>query len=280
MTDNKLKNIYLNGVSQGFEYDGAGWSPDFVLDRGFNSGRNKLVFEWENIPAEQPNPSGLRTRIGGTAVPLYGASAGSSIHMVTSAAKVMVPEGLDVVWYSITAPSSSSLQVDTLASPSDLDTEIGVYREDGTLIVTNDDTNGGGYLSSLVIPGLIGGRTYFIAVGLYNTNFGLTNFDVTVDADNDAQTGRMLLSVLLLPSSSTILAPICSDAWTQIAQEGETYTFLDGDRVDLAFGTVDQITLNYIYYVVGTFTFDVATFGDPAPGIDKVGFFRCPPPAG
>jgi len=74
------------------------------------------------------------------------------------------------------------------------------------------------------------------------------------------------------------IAPACVSSWTQIATENQTYQF--NDQVDLAYGTAPFDPINghykYIRNTTGDFTFTNSTFGgDPAPNVDKVGYYRC-----
>jgi hypothetical protein len=87
-----------------------------------------------------------------------------------------VPISKEVVWYSVFLETDGFLRVNPFASPSTLDTEIGLYRSDGTLLNSNDDA-GGSFLSNVSMG--VGAGLYFIAVGFYDTVFGLEDFEVT-----------------------------------------------------------------------------------------------------
>ena len=70
--DNTLNDIRINGISTGIATSGfAGWNGPFAINSGFVAGLNTLDFVWTN---EGPgdNPSALRVKIGGTAVPTPG----------------------------------------------------------------------------------------------------------------------------------------------------------------------------------------------------------------
>lgn len=65
--DNRLRNIFLNGVATGLSFVGfSGFSPDFQLTQGFLPGTNTLDFLWAN-DSTSPNPAGFRAKVRGTA---------------------------------------------------------------------------------------------------------------------------------------------------------------------------------------------------------------------
>lgn len=71
--------------------------------------------------------------------------------------------------------------------------------------------------------------------------------------------------------------PASPNNWLWCAREGEICA-LAGNH-DLAFG--NNGTYNYKSNLVGPVTYNNATFGDPLPGVQKVGYYRMPvPPAG
>ena len=77
----------------------------------------------------------------------------------------------------------------TIETGGSLDTELGIYDDAGNLLSNNDD-GGTGSLSLLSLTGQPAG-TYYIAVGVFNTAFGV-NFDVTSSSGN---TGDITVSV-------------------------------------------------------------------------------------
>jgi hypothetical protein len=108
-------------------------------------------------------------------------------------------------WYKFTLPgtisaaSSKFLDIDTLGTtltPWDLDglfiddTELGLYGADGLLLSTNDD-GGDGFTSYISFGTGAGGNgigqdgsainagTYYLAIGGFNTTYGLSRFNVT-----------------------------------------------------------------------------------------------------
>jgi hypothetical protein len=94
------------------------------------------------------------------------------------------------VWWSWTAPSSGSVQIDTMGS--NFDTTLGIYRGSAvsalTTIASNDD--GGGNRTSKVAFNAVGGTVYQIAVDGYNGASGNISLHVnltSVVADTDDQ---------------------------------------------------------------------------------------------
>ena len=104
----------------------------------------------------------------------------------------------EIQWYSFTIGASSYLDITTNGSQPlfGSDTELGLYDGAGNFLATNDDD--GGFLDSLLSFGTGSGNdygsgdfglgqdgaallagTYFIAVGMYDSEFGLTYLDVT-----------------------------------------------------------------------------------------------------
>ncbi|MCL4222743.1 MAG: PEP-CTERM sorting domain-containing protein [Phycisphaerales bacterium] len=106
-----------------------------------------------------------------------------------------------VIWFSLVL-SSGATYLDITSNGSAFDTEIGLYRADGTLVVSDDD-NGIGLQSTLTFgtgTGLLlgdtfnlggnglaegengpmpGAGTYYLALSRYNTTFNPTGFSVT-----------------------------------------------------------------------------------------------------
>ncbi len=58
--------------------------------------------------------------------------------------------------------------------------------------------------------------------------------------------------------------------YTYCAEETQSYTFTG--TCDVAFGA--NGTFNYLYGKTGSITFNVATFGDPIPGVAKKGYYK------
>lgn len=68
--DNRLDDILLNGVSQGFSFVGfSSWSGDFYITNGFVAGVNTLDFITYN-EGDGDNPAGFRALVSGAASPL------------------------------------------------------------------------------------------------------------------------------------------------------------------------------------------------------------------
>jgi len=51
-----------------------------------------------------------------------------------------------------------------------------------------------------------------------------------------------------------------------------TMTFTTNDLVDVAYGAEGKF--KYKTHVSGSIKFDAKTFGDPAPGVEKVGYYK------
>lgn len=140
-----------------------------------------------------------------------------------------------VRWYKITVPqgitnaSGFFLDLDTEGTTGVTDTEIGVYRPDGTLLISDDD-DGTGNLSQLsfgltsptrTIGSSTGGNgrdgaliagDYYVAVGGFNMAFGASNFAVTTTSTNT--TGNVVLNIrtnvvpIPEPTALAALAPV------------------------------------------------------------------------
>ena len=81
----------------------------------------------------------------------------------------------------------------------DNDTELGLYDESGTLVLTNDDS--GTFLSALVVNGGdIDAGTYYLAVGGFNTTFG-PEFGAVSSSTN---TGPITITGLSVPEPTSL----------------------------------------------------------------------------
>jgi hypothetical protein len=128
----------------------------------------------------------------------------------------------------INAPSGRFLDIDTEGS-ANLDTEIGLYRPDGTRIADDDD-DGAGLHSQLTFgfgprpavgtglpydgrDGTLSPGTYYLALGLFNTTFGNTAFAVssasglTGTAQLNLRAGFGPCGIVATPASLTAGAP-------------------------------------------------------------------------
>lgn len=140
---------------------------------------------------------------------------------------VTITDAGHVAWYKFTLADDADVSTGRFfdiatmptGSPTTFpgnDTEIGLYREDGTLVATDDDDSVDSYsqlsfsqLSPMLLargplasPGYVGGSpangahgplsagTYYMAVAGFNTTFGSTHFAVTT---NSAATGTLRL---------------------------------------------------------------------------------------
>ena len=122
-----------------------------------------------------------------------------------------------IVWYTITVPNvgaSTYLDIDTEGSllATSNDTEIGLYRADGTLVVSDDD-DGSGLLSQLSFgasfptrpavgtglaydgrDGTLTAGQYYLAIAGFNSTFNATSWNVTSTSTN---TGTGVLNLRL-----------------------------------------------------------------------------------
>ncbi|MEM6398530.1 MAG: DVUA0089 family protein, partial [Bacteroidota bacterium] len=109
----------------------------------------------------------------------------------------------EVVWYELNYDGvASSLSIDT--DGSDIDTEIGLYSADGSLIDNNDDNGSGGTWSLIDLENFPPG-TYYIAIGEFNVNFGNISFDVESTGTDTG--GDIDITVSLTCSDQTNVAP-------------------------------------------------------------------------
>ncbi|MCB1280765.1 MAG: hypothetical protein KDB18_04515, partial [Salinibacterium sp.] len=78
---------------------------------------------------------------------------------------IMPPAATDL---GVIASSEDVFSIDTFGS--DIDTELGLWDSDGTLLANNDDA--GGVLQSELVPLQLADGTYYFTVSGYNTTFG------------------------------------------------------------------------------------------------------------
>jgi hypothetical protein len=83
------------------------------------------------------------------------------------------PHSTGLCWFELYLNESKHVDINTFSTRSGADTELGIYNQDGTLLYTNDDTQG---LRSQIFMQLLPG-IYYIVVGLYDTTF-YDNFNV------------------------------------------------------------------------------------------------------
>ncbi|MFN8817863.1 MAG: GC-type dockerin domain-anchored protein [bacterium] len=144
----------------------------------------------------------------------------AAVSPVVNSSGVLVPG--KVLWYSATLPGAGEtalVDLHTLGSaftgagPLGSDTELGLYLHNGVRVAQNDDF--GGRVESLLLfgradavrvyepfvpppgvtvtsPGLSGGR-YYIAVGGFDSVFGLTEFGVT---SGSSRSGPVTLNII------------------------------------------------------------------------------------
>jgi hypothetical protein len=106
------------------------------------------------------------------------------------------------------AQALEAFEVNTFASPANLDTEMALYDSAGTLIATNDDApsaarpeGAGDLLSQLNFPDGLAGGVYYLAVGTYSSIF---NSDFAVSSNG--QGGEYTLTLPSGPFSGALEA--------------------------------------------------------------------------
>ena len=142
---------------------------------------------------------------------------GSLGNGITSVSSSLNAATTNLKWYSFTLDAGNpNTFMDAWINPGSFDTEIGIYRADGTLVGSDDD-GGLGLLSALsygtgsglaqdeIVDGssgaALGAGTYFIAVGGFNTVFGTTGFGVTAGTAS----GSFTLNMIPTPGALALL---------------------------------------------------------------------------
>ena len=78
------------------------------------------------------------------------------------------------VWYNVVLQQAGQLSINTNGTIGDLDTMLGLYAANGTLIATNDD---GGDEALSMITSILPAGTYYFVVTQYQTTFFDSRFD-------------------------------------------------------------------------------------------------------
>jgi hypothetical protein len=150
-----------------------------------------LVLTLDDTPVVPPTASSLGTLVDGTP---------TTADVTLAAAEVQ--------WFTVTvaaANANRSLDINTIGSTGDGDSEIGVYGSTGTLYGFNDDEPSGDTLFSQLTfgnggnDGNLPAGTYFIALGTYNTDF-LPNFSAVSDGDGGDFHLSILQTVVTVPA--------------------------------------------------------------------------------
>ncbi len=140
--------------------------------------------DWSNIQIELT-----------TTVPA--APAATGVGVPSDTAGTMGDGAID--WYSFTLTGNTAIDINTLASTDLDDTELGLYDSIGQLLASNDDEDGGSYLSQILAN--LSAGTYYVAVGGYNSTFG-----GAFDAIGGSATGDYTLTITPEPASLVLLA--------------------------------------------------------------------------
>ena len=119
-----------------------------------------------------------RTPISGTSATVTGSNVGATKE--SGEPNPVGNSGGKSVWWTWTAPSSGTVQIDTIGSS--FDTIMGVYTGNGvsslTLVACDDDS--GGNLTSKVTFNALGGTAYQIVVDGYNYGSGAVSGNITL----------------------------------------------------------------------------------------------------
>ncbi len=175
-------------------YDDSIGVPDSIV--------SDLVVTLDDTAAEPPANTNLGTLVDGVPV----------------SQEVVLGAG-EVKWFKITTAEASEaahrkLDINTLASTSLDDSEIGIYTSTGTGLFANDDA-GGGLFSQLTFgeegaQGPLNAGTYFVAVSSYNATFLVADWTVTSNGPG----GVFQLTV----SQTTFTPPV--GIWDETADGG------------------------------------------------------------
>lgn len=135
--------------------------------------------------------------------------------------------GTQILWFALDL-SAGATYLDITSNGSAFDTELGLYRADGTL-VNSDDDDGIGLTSVLTFgtgtglllgdPSNLGGNglaegedgampgmgTYYLALGRFNVTFGTTDFNVTSTGTSGGAYTITVYSNVPAPASLALL---------------------------------------------------------------------------
>lgn len=106
----------------------------------------------------------------------------STAFKVTAPSSVQVPSSPGILWYEYVHIHRHFLTVTTWGPSKTHDTEVALYKPDGTLLFQNDEMSFGESRSR--IEKLLPAGTYYIAVGYSDSTFG-PNFGASSPARND-----------------------------------------------------------------------------------------------
>jgi hypothetical protein len=191
------------------------FSLSYAVPGAVTAGVKSLTYTVADAEARSTGGSGSVTVVAPPAATDLGAISGT-----VSPAAFDLAAG-EIKWFKITVPAVSTGAGNWLdlwtSAPVGMDTEIGVYTATGAM-EDNDDDDGEGNLSAMSYgqttptrpltngtafngrDGSLAAGTYYVAVGIFNTTFGTTNWNVT--STGGATTG-VQLNLQLGPVSSS-----------------------------------------------------------------------------
>jgi hypothetical protein len=146
---------------------------------GGTSYGNDMFFTTAGVQAAPVNNNfANRTSITGTSATVTGTNVGATKE--SGEPNPVGNSGGKSAWWTWTAPSSGSVQIDTIGSS--FDTILGVYTGSSVsslATMASDDDSGGNYTSKVTFNA-VGGTTYQIAVDGYNYGSGATSGNITL----------------------------------------------------------------------------------------------------
>jgi hypothetical protein len=187
----------------------GGVAPDLFLNlRQSFAPFTTQVVSWNNVAVTLTGPVGPPSSV------LVTDPSNTTLNLTTAST---------IRWARFVYTSGASVTLDTLGTTQIEDTEIGVYRADGTFIASNDDINGSlNRLSSLTLTPaqLTVGQTYYVAVGQYNVTFGADSFAVSSTGEGDTLgplTGDVYLNINAAPVPEPVLLGFAGFAIATVA---------------------------------------------------------------
>ena len=168
---NYTSKVTFNAVS--------GTTYQIAVD-GYNaaSGNITLHVNLTTVTAPVNDNFANRTLISGTSATMTGTNVGATKE--SGEPNPVGNSGGKSVWWTWTAPSSGSVQIDTIGSS--FDTILGVYTgstASSLTTIASDDDSGGNYTSKVTFNA-VGGTTYQIAVDGYNYGSGAASGNITL----------------------------------------------------------------------------------------------------
>lgn len=196
------RNIYAAAIHDGFlTGKNVTWSVDWYPTNPGDDSYGPSVETWQGNEAQLSFPIVPETSNqlyeGYIVLHLYvdGVSMSNSLRMNVmnndvSNPVLVVPNSINIpqtvyqmdvpstpyygVWYNVVLQQAGQLSINTNGTIGDLDTMLGLYAANGTLIATNDD---GGDEALSMITSILPAGTYYFVVTQYQTTFFDSRFD-------------------------------------------------------------------------------------------------------